>query len=141
MQTSMQGDTYMIQNNSTEEIKKRAQRYWYEDGIWEIAFGLINALLGGYLLITAQFSWSGPLAIVLLLLQMAVIIGMFWSINKIVKYMKERITYPRTGYVAYRRPAPGARLKRVLLMIGISAGIGAFIAALSALKVTPNRLP
>jgi hypothetical protein len=123
------------------EMTKRTQRYWYEDGIWEMSFGLINLILGLFFLITAPLDWTGPRAILLLLLQMIVIVGPFLLINRVVAFLKERITYPRTGYVAYRRPAPGARAKRFMLGGLIGASVAALVVVISAIRASENSMP
>ena len=130
-----------MQPDPVTDIQKRTQRYWYEDGIWEIGFGLVNALLGVFYLLTSRLNWDGPLSIVLMFLQMGVLIGLFLSINKVVKFLKERITYPRTGYVAYRKPAPSARLKKIILAALLSAGMAALVGALAVIQQTANRMP
>ena len=77
---------------SIETTRKRTERYWYEDGIWELGFGLINLLLAGYF---ALAEWvlarqlPGP---VLLLLQLATMLGIFWSMARVVRFLKDRIT-------------------------------------------------
>jgi len=128
-------------NDPALEITRRTERYWYQDGIWEIGFGLINALLCGFYWLVAQWEWKGPLAIVLMLLQMGVIISIFLVINRVVRLLKERITYPRTGYVAYRRPQTRARVKRALLSGFMAIGIAILIGAAAAARQTPNRMP
>ncbi len=130
-----------MQLDPVQNIAKRTQRYWYEDGIWEIAFGLTNALLGSFFLLTARIDWNGPLSILLMLLQMAVLLGLFLSMNRVVRFLKERITYRRTGYVAYRRPAPSARLKKGLLTALLAAGMAALVGGLAAIQQTANRMP
>lgn len=130
-----------MNHDPVKDIEKRTQRYWYEDGIWEIGFGLVNALLGVFYLLTNQMSWDGPLSIVLAVLQMAVIVGSFYSINFFVKYLKEHITYPRTGYVIYRRPVGTARVKHIAMVFLMSAGIGAVVGAVTAFNASPNQMP
>lgn len=130
-----------MSNDPLMDIQRRTERYWYQDGIWEIGFGLINALLAGFFLLVAQRDWTGPMALVLLVVQAGVIIGAFLLMSRVIKALKERITYPRTGYVAYRRPAPGARLKRALLTALIAAIVGALVGVTAAARLAPNRMP
>ncbi len=130
-----------MQTDPVKEIAMRTQRYWYEDGIWEIAYGVISTLLGVFFLLTADLNWSGPFGFVLGIAQMIVLVGMFVSINKMVRFLKERITYPRTGFVMYRRRAPGARLKRLLLAMLVSGATGALIGSLAVMRMTSNHMP
>lgn len=130
-----------MNKETMQMIEQRAQRYWYEDGIWEIGFGLINLLLGIFFLLTSRVNWVGPLALVMVALQLGVFLGAFWLIGKVVRLLKERITYPRTGYVAYRRRPASARARQVVLAAAISAGIGGLTAVLATLESTENRMP
>ncbi len=130
-----------MQPDNVNEIAKRIQRYWYEDGIWEIGFGAINLLLGLFYLLVSAADWVGPLAIVILLLQVGVIFGAFLLANRLVKFLKERITYPRTGYVAYRKPASSSRLKRGIASALIAAVAGGLVGALASIPSAANRMP
>lgn len=123
------------------DITRRTERYWYQDGIWELSFGLVNAILGAFYLLVAQRDWTGPMALVLLVIQAVVIIGTFVLINRGVKTLKERITYPRTGYVAYRRPATRTRIKRALLSALLGISIAILVGAAATARLTPNRVP
>lgn len=130
-----------MKNDPINDITKRTQRYWYEDGIWEIGFGLVNLVLSGFYLIVASTEWKGPLALVLMLLQMGVIIGAFLLVNKVVKYLKERITYPRTGYVVYRKPPVKSRLRRGLVTALTALSIAVLISVIGVMRLAPNRMP
>lgn len=130
-----------MQPDPVNDITKRTQRYWYEDGIWEIGFGLANALLGFFYLLTANLNWEGPYAILLVALQMGLLIGLFMTINKVVIFLKERITYPRTGYVAYRKPAPSTRLKKILRTALLAAGTAALVSGLATIQAAANQMP
>jgi hypothetical protein len=121
-----------MQRDPVIEATKRAQRYWYEDGIWEIGFGLLNLLLCGYYFLVQFERWAGPLVFIPLLLQVALIIGAGWLINRVVTFLKERITYPRTGYVAYRKLSPMSRLKRMLLTGAIAMVTAGLVGAVAA---------
>jgi hypothetical protein len=140
LQTCLHGENTM-QSDPVNDITKRTQRYWYVDGIWEIGFGLVNTLLGSFYLLTARLDWKGPLSSLLVVLQMGVLIGLFMTIHKVVTFLKERITYPRTGYVAYRKPALSTRLKKALLTALLAAGIAALVGGLAAVRLTANRMP
>ncbi len=131
----------MLQQPSVSEVTKKIQRYWYEDGIWEIGFGLINAVWGLFFLMTAPYDWHGPRALLLMLLQLAIMIGPFLVINRVVIFLKERITYPRTGYVAYRRPSSSSRLKRFMLGGMIGMGVAAMVGVLAAIQAARNSVP
>jgi hypothetical protein len=109
----MQGDEVI------ERALRRTRGYWYEDGLSEIALGLIFAAIGllfwaeGAGRVTAGLSSLGLLAIVI----GGSLLGR-WA----VAAAKERLTYPRTGYVAYRRErSQHRRLATGLIAGGVSA--------------------
>jgi len=85
------------------DAERRARRYWYEDGLGEIAVGGFFVILGVYFttqrLITGRL---GPTADVLLnLLFPVIVIGAGLGMRRVIGKAKERLVYPRAGYVAY----------------------------------------
>ncbi len=88
------------------EVMRRPHRYFYEDGLVEIAVGglfLATGLLLQVMELTqSRFSLVIGLAIGLPLL----VIGGTFLLRKAVQGFKERVTYPRTGHVSYRQGKP-----------------------------------
>jgi hypothetical protein len=124
--------------NELNKAVQRTQRYWHVDGLTEIAFGGICLMLGAYFYLEAVVPKGIPLAnlldagFLLLILAGSLLAGRF------VNAVKTRLTYPRTGYVAYRKAGPYRRW--------ISAALGMLIAFLaSALLVSSpgslDRMP
>ncbi len=117
----------------TDDLKKpqlRAIQYFYVDGSFEFGFGLLCLLLGVYFFVeTHVHGWLSALVDSSLVL---VMLGGAWLINRLVKRLKEKVTYPRTGYVAYRRERGPARVWRVV------AGMvcGGLVAAVAAVVMT-----
>ena len=85
--------------NEIRAARRRAQRYRFSDGIGEFVTGSVLALIGTGFLI-ADFLDSDTLRIVSLGVAFALALLGFLT----VRFLKERITYPRTGYV--RPPKP-----------------------------------
>lgn len=86
--------------NDITAAQRRAKGYWFVDGVAEMAGGA-GILLAGVLLyaaIATGAEWLGTAALV-------VLVAAFPAGAWIVKAVKERITYPRTGYVAYAPPS------------------------------------
>jgi hypothetical protein len=102
--------------NALEEATRRTQRYWYVDGLVEIGAGLVILLLAlFYLLIRDLFELTlGGVAVGIG--QPAVVILGIWLARKGIQRLKERLTYPRTGYVAYPRPGGKHRLIRMIAL-------------------------
>jgi len=104
-----------------DRAMRRARGYWYEDGLTEIAAGCILSLVGLLFLAEAvsppdllptNFSSIGLIVVV---------VGGGWLARRVVAALKARLTYPRTGYVAYRRPSGRRRVATVVLAAGMAA--------------------
>jgi hypothetical protein len=125
-----------MDNQSIETTRRRTERYWYQDGIWEIGFGLINLLLAAnFALGRWVLQQRLPIPLVMLV-QLATMLGIFLVMNRVIRALKERITYPRTGYVAYRRGPLQAHVRRILLIGLLSAVVAGGLALISASSAT-----
>ncbi len=112
--------------NTETEIERQTRRYWYEDGFSEIALGGLFGAMGVLLAIDALStagSLPGPLRVVAPVLLVLVVLLGATAMRAGIRATKERVTYPRTGYVAYRRPATGRRVVGVaaVLVVGVVA--------------------
>jgi hypothetical protein len=117
-----------------EKIERRTVQYWFQDGLLEMAFGGFLLLLALFFLAEAsapaKSGWRFFLDVGLLPL---FIFG-GWAMNRTVRSLKHKITYPRTGYVSYRKPERKKRAARGFV-IGAAAGIlSASMATLFASK-------
>jgi hypothetical protein len=89
-------------NNKIQETQNRLIRYDYVDGTPDLAFGGLFLLMMIIYAILAAFpglsnsTFSG-------IIIWAVFGGGGFLIGWLPQRLKERVTYPRTGYVAYRR--------------------------------------
>ncbi len=114
-----------------QRSKKRSIRDWFEDGLSEMGTGLVIFLIGLMLLLVSLLpehsGWGWPVAIG----QPLVIIGAFFGAGKLVNYFKERITYPRTGFISYPRRQMNQRVKRGVLTGSIAAAISIGVTLLS----------
>lgn len=86
-----------------EDALRRPDRYWMADGITEIAMGFLWLLLGVATLLPIVFpnrrviAWQSVMAMIVL-----------GTASVVLRYgiqaAKKRVTFPRTGYAALRRP-------------------------------------
>ena len=112
-------------DNSIAHAPRRTAGYWYADGLVEIGAGLLLALMAGMFALEglappgslpAAFSAIGlPL---ILLAGMAVLSGT-------VRVIKQRLTYPRTGYVGYERSRPARKV-----LAGVIGGLVSLVLVL-----------
>jgi hypothetical protein len=117
---------------SIQNLTRRTFQYWYNDGLTELAAGALILIIGLINLVLALLN-SNALNQMALILQPLVLIGGVFAINGIVKPLKERYIYPRTGYVAYHKPE-GRRL-HVLRAMAAVLGLVIAIAAALLLRV------
>jgi hypothetical protein len=118
-----------------KKIEQRTTSYWFEDGVFDIVVGFGLALLGlSYFAVEAlqPVSW---LASVAGLLQVILMMAVFFLLNRVVVKIKERIVYPRTGEIKYHARPRSERLKR-----GLRSGVLSFLfaAAFSIFALAPK---
>jgi len=104
--------------SQVEAAPRRAARYWFDDGLVEIGVGLL------FLLMAAMFALEGlvpagrlPAAFSALWLPVILLGGML-VLSVALRAVKQRLTYPRTGYVSYPHTRP---VRKVLA--GIIGGL------------------
>ena len=119
-----------------ERIEKRTVQSFYEDGLNEIALGLIFLLLGGYFFAQAAIPEGSPLNAVLSVLFVFVIISSGFLVNRFLRFFKRRITYPRTGYVAFKKKRPSPKRRAATMIVGgiIAASLAALYTLSPSLK-------
>lgn len=122
-----------------QNLTRRTYQYWYNDGLTELAAGVLILAIGLINLVQALLN-SETLNQVALILQPLVLVGGYFALNGIVKPLKERYVYPRTGYVAYRQPE-GKRRHLLRMVAVVLAMIIAMTAALLLRVVKEAWLP
>ena len=115
------------------EARKRAQRFWFRDGLDEIVIGIIILLQNGFTLAirlgNSSSSWYWPAILIYLLLLVAFAL----SAARISAAIRERITYPRSGYVDY-----GESVRKRRMVVGALA-ILATVAGVLVLRYAVAR--
>ncbi len=116
-----------MQNVNLQDIESRPQRYWTVDGLPELVMGFLWILWGVVFLIPEilpKGDWTKP----------------FWSIAPfflagsgfaatwLTKRLKARYTFPRTGYVEWKKPKMEHNLSAALLGFVVAAALGVGIA-------------
>lgn len=108
------------------DIENRPTRYWTIDGIPELIMGLVWILWGSALLVGEAIP-KGSAANIYWMVFPAVLVLSGVASNWIVKRLKERLTYPRTGYVEYREPGPAVRVATAAMAVIAAAALAALI--------------
>jgi len=112
------------ENKAINETIKRTRRYWYVDGFAEIGVGILLMLiiLFNY---AAGLVRQPTLQVILFTIGLPALILLGGrAVSRVVVLLKEKYTYPRTGYVSYPPREGSQRWKRALLaaMLGVLVG-------------------
>jgi hypothetical protein len=94
----------MVMNDPLTRAEARVQRYWNVDGLHEIAAALLFALTAVWVWATDLSSlpraWKGAFSITFPVMLWAGI----WAEGRVVGAIRRRLTIPRAGFVAFRKP-------------------------------------
>ena len=114
--------------SEVRDIERRTRRYFYDDGFVEIAVGLLFLLLGGYFYASVALPAASSVKSWLDASLVVVIAAGVFLVGRLVRFLKQRVTYPRTGYVAYKKTAatPSRRLGAALSGGVIAVALAAF---------------
>jgi hypothetical protein len=111
-------------------VMQRAQRYWHIDGLAEISFGGVSLVLGIYFYLSATLAKGTLLSTIIDSSLILFMLAGAFLVNKVIRYIKQHVTYRRTGYVSYRRKsgvhrwvAIGLAFLTAFLMAAIVAGL------------------
>lgn len=116
-----------------KDVIRQTQRYWYVDGLTELASGVLLLAVSVFFIIlgligpSGAADWLHGLGLPALVLVGG--LGGRWAVGR----LKERLTFPRTGYVAFRQTRVRFKLLSVLLAILVSL---LMVGAVSFLKLT-----
>ena len=121
----------------TENTLNRAYAHWLKDGIFEIGLGILFTGVGALRAIihfagqkSAAYYWlSGGL--------LAFMIGVAWGGKRFGEALKERITYPRTGYMAFKPRT--YNYKNILAILALLIFGGILGGMLGILSTQPNQ--
>ena len=105
------------------KIEKRTVQSFYDDGVFEIALGSVFVLMGGYLYVQTALPKGSALAAIMSVAMIGVIFLAGFLVNRIIRVLKRRITYPRTGYVAFKKQPVSPRKRRRAGLFGGFMGL------------------
>jgi hypothetical protein len=108
-----------------KSIEKRTAQSWFEDGIWELGAGGFCAWLALYFLGQALAPAKSAFKFVVDIGFLPWFLLGAWILPKVVRRLKQNLTYRRTGFVSYGRPEKKARTRKALIS-GILAGLVSF---------------
>lgn len=103
-----------------ENVIRNTRRYWFVDGIAEISGGALISFIALSYYLTSLISNVAVKAILLGLGQPVIILLGALAIRKIIAWLKNNITYPRTGYLTYHNPHENRRVKRIIKVVFVA---------------------
>jgi hypothetical protein len=113
-----------MQYPDLNEIERRPKKYWNADGVPELVMGAIWILWGVTMALPASLHLGNWLWMVLIFSGLAA--------NPAIKKLKQRFTFPRTGYVEWK-PLSGVT-KMVTMLLGAGSA-AAFVFLMRAATV------
>ncbi len=88
-------------SNPIQELQKQTMRYYYEDGLVELAVGILFGVIGLDTYLISILPPGTPLSIIAWILLPLLTVGGLIGVQRFVKNQKERHVHPRTGYIEY----------------------------------------
>lgn len=104
----------------TDDLKKsqlHAVQYQHVDGTFELTFGGTFLLMAVSLYLVSRL--AHPDSSLLSFVPLLVFVGGIYLIDNLVQRFRRRVTYPRTGYITYRKPQSLKRSTRLVIWIGM----------------------
>ncbi len=115
-----------------DSLMKRTLSSWYEDGLADLALGGYFLALGAFVLGQALTPPGSPLWLLWATGTPLVIILGGVATGWVIKRLKSRLTYPRTGYINFERHYSGlSGAERILAVVLLAAVISAGTVVLS----------
>ncbi len=101
--------------NLLRQARQRALQYWVEDGIPDLYTGLLFLVFAGLRLLAqwAEAQRQATWMVVGFFGSLVVILVGSLAGRYVIDALKQRVTYPRTGYVAYTPPSKAERRKQI----------------------------
>jgi hypothetical protein len=119
-------------NDELDRVVQRTRQYWFADGLVELSVGGTFIFLGLYFYLQSILP-SGSL--ILFTLQAGFVLLLFGIIflsRYLVNKFKARLTFPRSGYVSYKRATRNQRI--------LSASVALIIASLNVVLFVTTPL-
>jgi hypothetical protein len=119
-------------NDELDRVVQRTRQYWFADGLVELSVGGTFIILGLYFYLQSILP-SGSL--ILFTLQAGFVLLLFGIIflsRYLVNKFKARLTFPRSGYVSYKRATRNQRI--------LSASVALIIASLNVVLFVTTPL-
>jgi len=108
---------------NTEKMLNRAYSHWLKDGLFEIGLGILFTGIGALRAIIHLVDRESTTYYWLLAGLVLFMIGFGWGSKRVGEVLKARITYPRTGFMAFKPRTYNYRSILAWLVLLIFAGV------------------
>ncbi|MBI5086716.1 MAG: hypothetical protein HZB13_19235 [Acidobacteria bacterium] len=108
------------------DLQSRPLRYWNIDGLPELMMGLVWILWGGSFILGESLP-KGTARNVFWMFIPAILCLSGVASNWAVKRLKERITYPRAGFIEMKQPGGALRLATAAVAMVSAAALAALV--------------
>lgn len=110
------------------DARSRVHRYWNVDGLHEIAISVLFLLTAAWVwagdMASLSRTWKGVLSVTFPLM----LCGGIMAEGKVVKAIRMRLTYRRTGFVEFRQPSRRTRVWSGVAGCAVAVLLASFIA-------------
>jgi hypothetical protein len=107
-------------NEDLKTIQIKTTQYWYSDGVYELAFAALCLVLALFLLAQALQPKDTLIYSILVFSFVLILLGSGFLLARLINIIKARLTYPRTGYIAYQSKPKSTRWLSFLLGFSIA---------------------
>jgi hypothetical protein len=127
----------MNAKDNLDKITKRPIQYWFEDGIGELITGGLFTLIGIYFVLQ-EFINSSLIKGLFGILSVVIIGGGTILGRVLISKLKERLVYPRTGYVGFaKRPSK----RKLAITLSVVIGVAILVLMLGSSSSVFNWVP
>lgn len=140
LQTSLRGEIMTEVQIDIKEVMRNTRRYWYVDGLPEIAGGIIIIAIALSYVLIYQIENQLMRNLLLGIGQPALILLSSFFAGKFITWCKQKITFPRTGLIKFRQGKTNKRIQRIFLVILIAAAVSAFVSFFASM-ISERFLP
>ncbi|GEM_PF-3565267 len=116
----------MTANPDLGELERRPLKYWNVDGIPELLMGVLWIVWGGAFVFGNALPKGAAYSMYWMIIPVVLVLSGF-AMNRVVKILKERITYPRAGWVEMREPSKAARFGAAGIAVLSAAAVAALV--------------
>jgi hypothetical protein len=109
------------------KVERRVRGYWYVDGSYELHLGLTTLIMAVYSFLQVKLNGSGLGNLLILFLGILLVGGGGALVDRLIRALKEGVTFRRSGYVSMRKeksqPYPPDILILVVFLVVIMGAI------------------